>query len=122
MGARRLARADRALDPSGMRTSVRIRMSETTLKGAIAEAAIAMAATKLGFVVLRPMTEGRRYDLVIDTGPRLLRVQCRWARRTGNVLVVKTSTQRLTPNGYVRTTYCTEEIDGIAYCDELKRC
>jgi hypothetical protein len=98
-------------------------MSETTQKGALAEAAIALEATRLGFVVLRPMTEGRRYDLVIDMGPRLLRVQCKWARRTGNVLVIKTSTQRLTPNGYVQTTYCTEEIDGIAaYCDELKRC
>ena len=98
-------------------------MSETTLKGAIAEAAIALAATELGFVVLRPLTEGRRYDLIIDTGPRLLRVQCKWGRRQGNVVVVKTSTQRLTPAGYVGTTYHADEIDGIAvYCEELKRC
>lgn len=98
-------------------------MSETTLKGAIAEAAIAMAATKLGYVVLRPMTEGRRYDLVIDTGPRLLRVQCKWARRKQGVVVVDTSTRRLTPHGYVHTTYAHGEIDGIAaYCQELERC
>jgi hypothetical protein len=37
------------------------------LKGAIAEAAITAAAVKLGFVVLRPFPEGRRYDLVIDS-------------------------------------------------------
>ena len=98
-------------------------MSESTRKGAIAEAAIALAATELGFVVLRPLTEGRRYDLVIDIGPRLLRVQCKWARRQGNVVVVKTSTQRLTPAGYVQTTYQPDEIDGIAaYCEGLKRC
>ena len=98
-------------------------MSETTLKGAIAEAAIAMAATKLGYVVLRPMTEGRRYDLVIDTGPQLLRVQCKWARRKHGVVVVDTSTRRLTPHGYVHTTYAHGEIDGIAaYCQELERC
>ena len=98
-------------------------MSETTQKGAIAEAVIAMEATKLGFVVLRPMTEGRRYDLVIDTGPRLLRVQCKWARRKNGVVVVDTSTRRLTPHGYVQTTYEHGEIEGIAaYCQELERC
>jgi hypothetical protein len=98
-------------------------MSETTLKGAITEAAIAMAATKLGFVVLRPMTEGRRYDLVIDTGPRLLRVQCKWARHEKGVVVIDTSTRRLTPHGYVHTTYEHGEIDGIAaYCEALEQC
>ena len=98
-------------------------MSETTQKGAIAEAAIALEATRLGFVVLRPQTEGRRYDLVIDTGPRLLRVQCKWGRRRGNVVVVKVSTQRLTPAGYVQTSYQAAEIDGIGVdCDDLKRC
>ena len=98
-------------------------MSETTLKGAIAEAAIAMEATKLGFVILRPMTEGRRYDLVIDTGPNLLRVQCKWARRKEGVVVIDTSTRRLTPHGYVHTTYRAGEIDGFgAYCQELERC
>ena len=41
-------------------------MSETTLKGAIAEAAIALEAVKLGIYVLRSMIEGRRYGLVFD--------------------------------------------------------
>jgi hypothetical protein len=105
-----------------MRTSVRI-MSETTWKGAIAEAAITAVTVELGFVVLRPLVEGRRYDLVIDTGPRLLRVQCKWAPRKGDVIVVHTSTLRLTPHGYVVTTYAADEIEGIgAYCHELKRC
>jgi PD-(D/E)XK endonuclease len=93
------------------------------MKGAIAEAAIRLAAVELGFYVLHPLVEGRRYDLVIDTGPRLLRVQCKWARRRGNVIVVDTSTRRLTPHGYVSTTYTASEIDGIgAYCQELNRC
>ena len=93
------------------------------MKGAIAEAAITLAAVRLGFYVLHPLVEGRRYDLVIDTGPSLLRVQCKWARRKGNVVVVDTSTRRLTPHGYVSTTYTPHEIDGIgAYCQELDRC
>jgi PD-(D/E)XK endonuclease len=95
----------------------------STMKGAVAEAAIAAEAVKLGCVVLRPIVEGRRYDLVIDTGPRLLRVQCKWAAKQGNVVIVHTATQRYTPHGYVSTTYGADEIEGIAaYCQELERC
>ena len=99
-------------------------MSESTLKGAIAEAAITAAAVELGFVVLRPFPEGRRYDLVIDTGPELLRVQCKWGRLKRSVIVVILTTCRYTPSqGYVRTKYTPEDVDGIAvYCHDLKRC
>jgi PD-(D/E)XK nuclease superfamily protein len=109
--------------PSGIRTSVRI-VSESTLKGAIAEAAISAAAVELGFVVLRPFPEGRRYDLVIDTGPDLLRVQCKWGRLKGSVIVVILATCRYTPSqGYVRTKYTSADVDGIAvYCHDLKQC
>jgi hypothetical protein len=89
--------------PSDMRTSVRI-VSESTIKGAIAEAAIASAAIELGIYVLRPLVEGRRYDLLFDTGERLLRVQCKWAPKRGNVIVVNLQTHRCTPHGYVRST------------------
>jgi PD-(D/E)XK endonuclease len=98
-------------------------VSETTLKGAIAEAAIAAAAIELGIHVLRPLAEGRRYDLVFDADGLLLRVQCKWAPRRGNVVVINLRTHRCTPRGYVRSTYSAEEVDGIAvYCQELKRC
>jgi PD-(D/E)XK endonuclease len=49
-------------------------------KGAVAEAAITAAAIQLGLVVLRPLSEGGRYDLMIDLDPALLRVQCKLAR------------------------------------------
>jgi PD-(D/E)XK endonuclease len=49
----------------------------STQKGAAAEAEIAAAAIRLGLVVLQPLGDGSRYDLVIDTGQRLLRVQCK---------------------------------------------
>ncbi len=92
-------------------------------KGAIAEAAIAAAAAELGIVVLRPLMEGRRYDLVFDTGRRLLRAQCKWAQLKGDVVAVGLRTCRSTPGGYVRTTYASGEIDGIAaYCAALRRC
>jgi hypothetical protein len=46
-------------------------------KGAAAEAEIAAAAIRLRLQVLRPLGEGWRYDLVIDIGDKLLRVQCK---------------------------------------------
>jgi hypothetical protein len=95
-------------------------MSQTTQKGAIAEAAIALEATKLGIVVLRPLTEGRRYDLVFDIDHRLYRVQCKWAPRRGAVIDIHLATCRHTPRGYVYRTYSAEEIDAVAvYCEDL---
>jgi hypothetical protein len=92
-------------------------------KGAAAEAAITAAAIELGLVVLRPLCEGSRYDLVIDLEPDLLRVQCKWVQRLGGVLAVNLATNRLTPGGYLSTTYTPAEIDAIAaYSSELNRC
>jgi PD-(D/E)XK endonuclease len=95
-----------------------------TEKGNIAEAEITAAAIRLGIVVLRPLAEGGRYDLVFDLGPRLLRVQCKWAARwSPQVVRVPLRTSRHTPNGYIRTTYSSDEIDGFAaYCPDPERC
>jgi hypothetical protein len=92
-------------------------------KGAAAEAAVTAAAIELGLVVLRPLCEGRRYDLVIDLEPELMRVQCKWARRVGGGLSVNLTTSRLTPAGYVRTVYTAAEVDAVAaYSAALGRC
>ena len=76
-------------------------------KGAAAEAAIAATAIQLGLTVLRPLCEGRRYDLVIDLEPELLRVQCKLAQRLAGVLAVRLNTNRYTPAGI-----CLDELHG----------
>jgi hypothetical protein len=92
-------------------------------KGAAAEAAVAAAAIQLGLTVLRPLCEGRRYDLVIDLEPELLRVQCKLARRVSGVLLVSLQTNRYTPGGYVSTSYTAAEIDAVAaYSPEMNCC
>ena len=93
------------------------------MKRAVAETAITAEAVRLGMVVLKPLVEGRRYDLVFDTGESLLRVQCKWAKRKEGVLVVHLGGCRLTPSGYVRTTYDATEVDAIAvYSPDTDRC
>ena len=92
-------------------------------KGAVAEAAITVAAIQLGLMVLRPLCEGGRYDLMFDLEPALLRVQCKLARRVGGVLSVNLKTSRYTPRGYIRTSYAANEIDAVAtYAPHLNRC
>jgi hypothetical protein len=91
-------------------------------KGAAAEAAITAAAIELGLVVLRPLCEGGRYDLMIDLEPALLRVQCKMARQVGGALAVSFRTSRHTPRGYIRTGYTADEIDAVAaYSPDLHR-
>ena len=81
------------------------------------------AAVELGMGVWRPVVEGCRYDLILDVGDRLLRTQCKWANREKDVIVIRGRTCRLTPNGYVRTSYTAAEIDGIAaWCPETEEC
>lgn len=92
-------------------------------KGAVAEAAVALAAVKQELGVLRPLTDGLRYDLVLDTGAQLLRVQCKWAVRRGDVVVISCRSCRRGPEGFVRRTYTADEIDlVVAYLAELDRC
>ena len=93
----------------------------TNQKGAIAETAITAAAVRLGIDVYRPVSDGGRYDLILDTGERLLRTQCKWANREGDVVVVRGRTCRHTPRGYVFGTYCRAEVDGVAaWCPDTE--
>jgi hypothetical protein len=92
-------------------------------KGATAEAEIAAAMVRMRLQVLRPVGEGGRYDLVVDIGEKLLRVQCKWASRHGDVLTARCITSRHTPHGYKRTTYTAREIDTVAlYAPDTDRC
>ena len=93
-------------------------------KGAIAELAIAKQAAALDIPVLWPLIEHGRYDLALEIGGRILRVQCKWARKDREVVRVPLGTSRHTPSdGYVVTTYSSAEIDSVAaYCGELDRC
>jgi hypothetical protein len=101
----------------------RVKALTPSQKGAAAEAAITAAVIQLGLTVLRPLCEGRRYDLIVDLEPTLLRVQCKLARRTGGVLAIGLQTSRCTPRGYVRTSYSSAEIDAIgAYSPDLGKC
>lgn len=97
-------------------------MLTTDQKGAVAEAFIAAAALELGVGVARPLSD-ERYDLIFDDGSSLARVQCKWARRHGDVVVVRCLRNRRNADGLLRGYYTANDIDAFAaYCPDLRRC
>ncbi len=52
-------------------------------RGEMAEAAFLAVAATLGLRVSKPWGESSRYDLIVDTGKKLLRVQVKSAHRAG---------------------------------------
>jgi hypothetical protein len=97
-------------------------MLTTDQKGSAAELAIASVAAELGVGVFRPLTDGERYDLIFDFRPQLIRVQCKWAARVGDVLIVRCRRCRRTRDGLLHRGYTAGEIDAIAaYSGELGR-
>jgi hypothetical protein len=92
-------------------------------KGSIAESAIVHAAIKLGLGVFKPLSDGERFDLILVAGARLIRTQCKWARKLGDTVGVNCRSARRCHNGYVHRVYTAEEVDGVAaYFLELDRC
>ena len=95
----------------------------TDQKGNIAEAAIALAASKLGIVVYRPLGEGGRCDMIFEIGDEYLRIQCKWAPRVGDVVVVRCYSARRAGRGFLKRTYERSEIDAFAaYCPDVDTC
>jgi len=69
------------------------------------------------------MGEGGRYDLIIDAGQQLLRVQCKWSPLQGAVVPVRCRSTRRAREGLRARGYTSEEIDAYAaYCPELDAC
>jgi prevent-host-death family protein len=92
------------------------------LRGTVGEMAIALEATRLGVEVFKPLSEHSRCDLIFGIGDRLLRVQCKSARLSGQVLQINLVSSWHTPSGYVRNKYLPSEVDLVAaHCHELDR-
>jgi PD-(D/E)XK endonuclease len=77
---------------------------------------------KLGIGVAKPVGD-ERYDLIFDIDGSLVRVQCKLARRRGDVVTVRCYSARRSPGGLLKRTYAAGEIDAFAaFCPELDRC
>lgn len=96
---------------------------DTNRKGNVAELAIAKEAASLGLSVFAPMTEHERYDLILGIKGQLLRVQCKWGRKVGDVIMAKLTRSRRGPDGFIRQKYSASEVDAFGiYCSDLDEC
>ena len=61
-------------------------------------------------------------DLLLDLRPKILRVQCKWAVRSGDVVSIRTRRSCRTREGLLGRSYDPNEIDVIAaYCPDPGR-
>jgi hypothetical protein len=98
-------------------------MLTTDQKSAIAEAAVVLAAMKLGVEVYRPAAEGLRHDMLFLFGERVARIQCKWASRYDDIVIVRCYSARRCSAGLMRRRYTDDEVDAFAaYCAELDKC
>jgi hypothetical protein len=94
----------------------------TNQKGALAEAKIVAAAVEHGVGVARPFDD-ERYDLIFDLRPSLLRVQCKWARRIGDVISVRLYSCRRARKGVIKRAYSPGELDAFGvYSPDTETC
>jgi hypothetical protein len=85
------------------------------------EAIVLAALVRRGYRVLTPFGTNHRYDLAIDLGDRILRVQCKTGRlRRGAIVFHARSIRSNTRRTYCRTYH--NEIDlFLVYCPETDR-
>ena len=94
----------------------------TNQKGAAAEAAITHAALELGLGVFHSFGD-ERTDMILDLRPTLIRVQCKWAARRGDVVMVHCGSSRRTASGFARSLYRRDEVDTFGlYCAAVDTC
>ena len=92
----------------GRGTSSQIGRTYTKRRGEIAEAAFLSKASSMGFGVAKPWGDSDRYDLIVDVGGCLLRVQVKSAHR---VCAQNSGGYHIRAQSGRRGPYRTDEID-----------
>ena len=93
------------------------------IKGDHAELRIASKAKSLGWTVLFPHSESKKYDMVLERDGEFVRTQVKSSIRKGQSIEFRCSTLKGGVGGLQRTFYTDDEIDGFAvYNDEVEQC
>ncbi len=90
---------------------------DTKTIGDISEMHVILAMRRRGYDVSVPLGENHRYDLVVDDGEKLSRVQVKTGRIRGNVIKYSCSSSHAHRRGRTRPYF--DEIDYLAvYCPD----
>jgi hypothetical protein len=85
------------------------------------EGAILSELVRRGYSVLLPFGVNQRYDLALDLGERLLRVQCKTGRRRGGTIEFSTVSVRSNTAGWFSKDYAGEADLFLVYWPESGR-
>lgn len=99
-------------------------MHENTIHGLVAQNKAELRAIEKGYIVSKPITECARYDLIIDNGFALEKVQVKYAGSKQNQSTgsCKVDFRKKSINGKMRNSYTKEEVDAIlVYVPEIDK-
>lgn len=88
----------------------------TKTKGIITETETKLFFQKLGYTVSTPEGDNARYDLIIDIDGKLLRIQCKTAKKSadGKSFEVDGTNTRYHDGRYIKVFYDASEIEYFA--------
>jgi hypothetical protein len=95
---------------------------DTKLKGDIAEQAVILHALRQGWGVLTPVGDRLPYDLALDIGTRLIRIQVKsaWYDEAKDNYVIDNRRTKTNRRQMLRDSYSSLDFDfAIAYVEEL---
>lgn len=90
-------------------------LSEVTQKGIEAQLKAEQRANELGYVVSKPTTDCCRYDMIIDDGEKLQKVQVKYCSHSLKTSIgsVEVNLRKYSLNGKCRGYYTKQEIDAL---------
>ena len=93
----------------------RVLISDNPKKGGIAQAKAEIRALEKGYLISKPIIEGARYDMIVDDGEKLQKVQVKYTsvKQTKSQGSVTVDFRKTSNNGKLKEGYTKEEVDAI---------
>lgn len=90
-------------------------LNDNAIKGAIAFSKAEIRALSKGYIVSKPSTDCCRYDMIIDDGVNLIKVQVKYAggKASGSAGNTVANLRKEYKNGKKKDGYTKEEVDAI---------
>ncbi len=103
-------------------TAVVLPKRDTKSIGDRSELEVAVALARAGYVVSKPLGENQRYDLIIDDGARLSRVQVKTGRVRGSVVIFSCCSTHGHRRTILQTRPYTGQIEFLAvFCPDNRK-
>lgn len=88
-------------------------MAEKKRQGSIGEVMVVAEAIRRGYKVAIPWGEDSKYDLIVDRSGKLERVQCKYTKSNGEVVIARCRSA----NNWSQIKYSCDDIDWLAIYD-----